>query len=122
MAETDSCNTNSIQNPDFVWASSVFSQLFNSLSSVQFSHSVVSNFCNPMYYSTPGFPVHHQLQELTQTHVHRVSDAIQPSHPLLSPCPPTFILPSIRVFSSESVICIRWPKYWEFQLQHQSFQ
>ncbi|MEQ4767778.1 hypothetical protein ABN071_21555, partial [Providencia rettgeri] len=48
--------------------------------------------CNPMDCSTPGFPVHHQLPELAQTHVHRVSDAIQPSHPLLSPSPPTFNL------------------------------
>ena len=44
--------------------------------------------CNPMNHSTPGLPVHHQLPEITQTHVHRVSDAIQPSHPLLSPSPP----------------------------------
>ena len=64
--------------------------------------------------STPGLPVHHRLQEFTQTHVHRVSDAIQPSHlcrPLL--LPPS-IFPSIRVFSSESVLRIRWPKYWSF--------
>ena len=46
--------------------------------------------CNPTDCSTPGFPVHHQLPELTQTHVHQVSDAIQPSHPLLSPSPPAF--------------------------------
>ena len=62
----------------------------------------------------PGFPVHHQLPELTQTHVHRVSDAIQSSHPLSSPSPPPSIFPSIRVFSKESVPCIRWPKYWSF--------
>ena len=60
----------------------------------------------------PGFPVRHQLPELTQTHVHQVSDAIQPSHPLSSPSPPAFNFPSIRVFSNESVLCIRWPKYW----------
>ena len=64
--------------------------------------------------STPGLPVHHQLWELTQTHVHRVSDAIQPSHPLLPLLLPPTIFPSIRVFSSESVLCIRWPKYWSF--------
>ena len=57
---------------------------------------------------TPGFPVHHQSLEPNQTHVHQVSDAIQPSHPLSSPSPPTFILPSIRVFSNESVLPIRW--------------
>ena len=66
--------------------------------------------CNPMDYSTPGLPVHHQLPEFTQTHVHQVGDAIQPSHPLLSPSPP----PSIRIFSSESALHIRWPKYWSF--------
>ena len=52
--------------------------------------------CEPMDYSTPGFPVHHQLPELAQTHVHQVSDAIQPSHPLLSPSPPAFSLPASR--------------------------
>ena len=61
--------------------------------------------------STPGLPVHHQLLEPTQTHVHRVSDAIRSSHPFL--LPPS-ILPSIRVFSGESVLHIRWPKYWSF--------
>ena len=65
--------------------------------------------CNPMNRSTPGLPVHHQLLEFTQTHVHRVSDAIQPSHPLSSPSPP-----ALSVFSNESDLCIRWPKYWSF--------
>ena len=64
--------------------------------------------------STPGFPVHHQLLELAQTHVHWAGDAIQPSHPLSSPSPPAFSLPSIRVFSTESVLHIRWPEYWSF--------
>ena len=70
----------------------------------------------------PGFPVHHQLPKLAQTHVHRVSDAIQLSHPLPSNhlilCHPLLLLPSIfpstRVFSKESVLRIRWPKYWSF--------
>ena len=57
-------------------------------SSVQFSRSVVSDYLWPMNCSTPGLPVHHQLPEFTQTHVHRVGDAIQPSHPLSSPFPP----------------------------------
>ena len=63
------------------------SRIFNS---VQFSSVTQScpTLCNPMNRSTPGFPVHHQLPEFTQTHVHRVSDAIQPSHPLSSPSPP----------------------------------
>ena len=70
--------------------------------------------CNPMNHITLGLPVHHQLPEFTQTHVHRVGDAIQPSHPLSSLLllPPT--PPSIRVFSSESTLLMRWPKYWSF--------
>jgi len=64
--------------------------------------------------SMPGLPVHHQLPEFTQTHVHRVSDAIQPSHPLSSPLLLPSIYPSIRVFSNESTLPIRWPKYWSF--------
>ena len=69
---------------------------------------------DPMDCSMPGFVVHHQLLEFAQTHVHWVSDAIQPSHPPLSPSPPSFNLPSIRVFSNESDFLIRWPKYWSF--------
>ena len=61
--------------------------------------------------STPGLPVHHQLPEFTETHVHQVSDAIQPSHPLSFPSPYP-IPPRIRVFSNESTLCMRWPKYW----------
>ena len=70
--------------------------------------------CNPMNRSMPGLPVHHQLLEFTQTHVHWVGDAIQPSHPLcpLFLLPP--ILPSFRVFSNESTLCTRWPNYWNF--------
>ena len=64
--------------------------------------------------SMPGLPVHHQLPEFTQTHIHRVSDAIQPSHPLSSPSPPAPNLPGIRVFSNESTLRMRWPKYWSF--------
>ena len=68
--------------------------------------------CDPMNRSTPGLPVHHQLLEFTQIHIHRVGDVIQPSHPLLSPSPPAPIPPSIGVFSNESTLCMRWPKYW----------
>ena len=64
--------------------------------------------------STPGLPVHHQLPEFTQTHIHPVGDAIQPSHPLSSPSPPAPIPPSIRVFPNKSTLHIRWPKYWSF--------
>ena len=70
--------------------------------------------CDPMDCSTPGFPVHHQFPELAQTHFHGVSDAIQPSCPLLAPFLLPSVFPSIRVFSNESVLPIRWPKYWSF--------
>ena len=70
---------------------------------------------DPMGCSTPGFPVLHCLPEFAQTHVHWVGDAIQPSHhPLLSPSSPAFNLFQLRVFTSESVLPIRWPKYWRF--------
>ena len=84
--------------------------------SVQFSSvaQLCPTLCDPMNRSTPGLPVHHQHPEFTQTHVPRVGDAIQPSHPLSSP--PPLIPPSIRVFSNESILCMRWPKYWNFSL------
>ena len=68
--------------------------------------------CDPMNRSTPGLPVHHQLPELTQTHVHRVSDAIQPFHPLSFPSPPTFNLSQHQGLFSKSVLSIRWLNYW----------
>ena len=85
-------------------------------SSVQFISVAQScpTLCNPMNRSMPGLPVHHQLPEFTQTHVHRVSDAIQPSHPLLSLLLLPQIPPSIKVFSNESTLRMRWPKYWSF--------
>jgi len=93
-------------------------------SSIQFS-SVAKSYltlCYPMDCSTPGFPVHHQLLELMQTHVHWIGDAIQPSHPLSSPSPPAFNLSWHQglfqwVSSLHQVV-----KVLEFQLQHQSFQ
>ena len=95
-----------------------FSSTSVQFSSVQFSHSVVSEG-NRMDYSTLGFPVHHQLLGLTQTHVLWVSDAIQPSHPLLSLSLPTFNLSEHQgLFSSSHQVA----KVLEFQLQHQSFQ
>ena len=78
-------------------------------SSVQFSSVTL---CDPMECSMPGFPVHHQLPELAQTHVHWVSDVIQPSQPLSSLLLLSSILPSIRGFSSESDLPIKWSKYW----------
>ena len=95
-----------------------------SFSSVQFSSVAQScqTFWNPKSHSMPGLPVHHQLPEFTQTHVYWVGDAIQPSHPLLSPSPPAFNLSQHQglfkwVSSSHQVA-----KVLEFQLQHQSFQ
>ena len=78
--------------------------------------------CDPMNRSMPGLPVHHQLPEFTQTHIHRVGDVIQASHPLSSRhlilCHPILLLPpippNIRVFSNESTLHMRWPKYWSF--------
>ena len=94
------------------------------ISSVQFSSVAQSclTLCNPMDCSTPGLPVHHQFTELTQTHVHWVSGAIQPFHPLLSPSSPAFNLSQHQglfqwVSSSQQVA-----KVLEFQLQHQPFQ
>ena len=93
-------------------------------SSVQFSSVAQScpTLCDPMNHSTPGLPVHHQLPEFTQTHVHRVRDAIQPSHPLSSPSPPA---PN----PSQHQSLFQWvnsshevAKVLEFQLQHHSLQ
>ena len=87
---------------------------FQKFSSVQFS-SVVQlcpTLCDSMNRSTLGLPVHHQLPEFTQIQVHRVRDAIQPSHPLSSLVPLPSIPPSITVFSNESTFHMRWPKDW----------
>ena len=72
--------------------------------------------CKAMVCSTPGFPVLHYLPELAQTHVHRVGDAIQPSHPPLSLLLLPSVFPSIRVFSNDSSLRVRWPKYWSFSI------
>ena len=95
-----------------------------SFSSVQFSSVAQScpNLCDPINCSTPGLPVHHQLLEFTQTHVHRVGDSIQPSHPLSSPSPPAPD-PSQHQSLFQWVNCSHEvAKVLEFQLQHQSFQ
>ena len=98
--------------------------ILRNFSSVQFSLVVQSclTLCNTLDYSTPGLPVHHQLPEFTHTHVHWVSDAIQPSHPLSSPSPPALNL-------SQHQCLLKWvsslhqvAKILEFQLQHQLFQ
>ena len=90
---------------------SKFMEIFLQFSSVAQSCPML---CDPMNHSIPGLPVHHLLPESTQTHVHWVSDTIQPSHPLSSHSPPAFNLSQNRVFSNESALRIRWPKYWSF--------
>ena len=84
------------------------------LLSVQFSHAVMSDLCDPMDCSTLGFPVHHQLPELLKF---MSIESVMPSNHLIL-CRPLLLLPSIfpsiRVFSNESVLCIKWQKYWSF--------
>ena len=91
-------------------------------SSVQFSCSVVKILCDPMNCSTPGLPVHHQLPKFTQTHVHRVGDAIQPSHPLLSLSPPAPNPSQLQGLFKWGRSSHQVAKILEFQFQHQSFQ
>ena len=91
-----------------------------SINSVQLLSSV-SDSCDPMDCSTPGFLVHHQLLELTQTHVHRVGDAIQPSHPLSSASPPAPNPSQNQGLFQWSVLHIRWPKYWSFSFSISPF-
>ena len=81
---------------------------------VQFSCSVVSDSLQPHRLQHAGFPVLYHLSELAQTHVYRVGDAIQSSHPLSSPSSPAFNLSQRQGLSNESVLRIRWPKYWSF--------
>ena len=91
---------------------SLLGHQFNSVQSLS-RVRLFATLCDPMDYSTPGFPVYHQLPELAQTHVLRVGDAINHlilCHPLPS------IFPSIRVFSNDSALHIRWPEYWSFSI------
>ena len=92
--------------------------IFRSISA-QFSSVTQSclTLCNPMDCSTPGFPVHHQLPELAQTHVHQVSDAIQPSHPLSSPSPPVFNLSQHQGLFKWVSSSYQMAKVLQFQLQ-----
>ena len=107
----------------FIWTSFSRFHIYD-FSSVWFSSVSQSclTLCNPMNCSMPGLPVHHQLPESTQTHVHQVGDAIQPSHPLSSPSP-------LALYLSQHLGFFKWvssshqvAKVLEFQLQHQSFQ
>ena len=86
------------------------------LSLAQFSSVAQScpTLCDPMNRSTPGLAVNHQLLEFTQTHVHQVGDAIQPSHPLSSPSPPAPNPSQHQSLLNESALRMRWPKYWSF--------
>ena len=90
------------------WISTSFSSVFSSAA------QSCPTLCNPMDCSTPGFPVHHQLLELPQTHVHQVGDAIQPSLPLSSPSPPAFNLTQHQGLFQWVSSCIRLAKYWSF--------
>ena len=100
------------------------SNLYVEFNSVQFSSAsqLCLTLCNPMDCNMPGFPVHHQLQELSQIHVHQVSDAIQPSHPLSSPSPPAFNLSQHQGLFQSVSSSHQMAKVLELQLQHQSFQ
>ena len=102
------CGLSSIGNDGYCYP------LLSIISSVHFSRSVMPNSLQPMDCNTPDLPVHHQFPAPAQTHVHRVGDAIQSSHPLSSLFLQPSIFASIRVFSSESAFCIRWPKFWSF--------
>ena len=115
-----------LRNRIFPLASKPFSVPLKSHSFYSLLHpfSVIKQFssvtqscltvCHPMDCSMPGFPVLHQFPEHTQTHVHQVGDAIQPSHPHRLLLLPPSVFPSIRVFSNESALCIWWTKYWSF--------
>ena len=93
-------------------------ELKKELSSVQFSAvaQLCPTLCDLVDCSTPGLPVHHHLPEFTQTHVHRVGDAIQPSHPLSFPSPPVPNPSQHQSLSNESTLHMNWPKYWSFSL------
>ena len=127
LAHFSKCNRKESTSPKLYRVPSTTPQLlseFTPVTSVQLSSVAQScpTLCDPMNRSTPGLPVHHQLPEFPQTHVRRVGDAIQPSHPLLSPSPPA-PNPSQHQGLFQWVNCSHEvAKALEFQLQHQSFQ
>ena len=103
---------------EYLWYLNICLHLPVLLRSVLFNSATQSclTLCDPVDCCMPGFPVHHQFPEFTQMHVPEVGDATQPSHPPSSPSPSTFNLSQIRFFffSNESILRIRWPKYWSF--------
>ena len=112
------------QKMAFFLKSKMAKSFISFLNMCQFSsvtHSCLT-LCNPMGCSTQGLPVHHQLLEFTQTHIHCVGDAIQPSHPLSSPSPPAFHLSQHQGLFKRVSSLHHVAKVLEFQLQHQSFQ
>ena len=94
----------------FAWQNNKVILFFSSVTQLYLT------LCDPMDCSIPGFPVHHQLPELTQIHVHRVGDAIQPSHPLPSPSSPAFSLSQHQGLFHEPILHVRWPEYWSLSL------
>ena len=92
----------------------IHGNVFTSIVQLSYVTQSCPTLCDPINRSTPGLPVHHQLPEFTQIDVYRVSDAIQPSHPLSSPSPPAPNPSQHQSLSNESTLCTRWPKYWSF--------
>ena len=95
-------------------SASYYDKYKDTIGLVQFNVQSFLTLCDPMNHSTPGLPVHHQLPEITQTHVHWVSDAIQPSHPLSSPSPPATNPAQYQGLFQWVTFPMRWPKYWSF--------
>ena len=104
-----------IINTNILMATPIMSFVNNFIQLSSVSQSCPT-LCDPMNHSMPGLLVHNQLPEFTQTHVHWVGDAIQPSHPLSSPSPPARNPSQHQIFSNDSALRIRWPKYWSFSL------
>ena len=125
LVSTDMPNGNTAKNfqssPCTGWIWKITAKSLGYISSVQLL-SRVQLFMTPMDCSTPGFPVHRQLPEFTQTHVHWVSDAIQPSHPLSFPSPPALNLSQHQGLFQWVSSSYQVAKVLEFQLQYQSFQ
>ena len=115
------CLTLDSRMSDSMWMITQTSYLGHSVQFISVSQLCLT-FCDPTDCSMPCFPVHHQLPELAQTHIHWVSDAIQPSHPLLSPSPPAFNLSQLQGIFKWVSSLHQVAKVLEFQLQHQSLQ